>query len=130
MIPGVDPSSSPHQEHTVNIVVVGAGLAGANAVQELRDQGYDGDVTLVGAEPHPPYDRPPLSKALLLGDKEPDAVFLHDRQWYAEHGVDLRTGASVTGIDLARCRVQLAGEELSYDRLLLATGAQPRRLAA
>jgi 3-phenylpropionate/trans-cinnamate dioxygenase ferredoxin reductase subunit len=113
----------------MNIVVVGAGLAGANAVQELRDQGYDGDVTLVGAEPHPPYDRPPLSKALLLGDKEPDAVFLHDRQWYVDRGIVLRTRTPVTGIDLARRRVQLAGDELSYDRLLLATGAQPRRLA-
>ena len=112
----------------MNIVVVGAGLAGANAVQELRDQGYDGDVTLLGAEPHPPYDRPPLSKAVLLGDKEPDAVFLHDRAWYAEHGVDLRTGASVTGIDLAGARVQLGRDTVRYDRLLLATGAQPRRL--
>ena len=62
----------------MNIVVVGAGLAGANAVEELREQGYDGDVTLVGAEHHTPYERPPLSKGLLLGTDEPDAPFVHE----------------------------------------------------
>ena len=105
----------------MTVVVVGAGIAGAHAVKELRDQRYDGDLTLLGAEPHPPYDRPPLSKGLLLGDKEPDAVQLLDDRWYRDHDVDLRTGVPVTGIDLvpahlevARAHAQAAGLELSY----------------
>jgi 3-phenylpropionate/trans-cinnamate dioxygenase ferredoxin reductase subunit len=106
----------------VNIVVVGAGLAGAKAVEELRSQGYDGEITLIGAEPHPPYERPPLSKGLLLGTADPDSVFVHDTQWYAEQQVELVTGARVTGIDLDRGHVDVSG------RLLMATGSTPRRL--
>ncbi|MBO9524321.1 MAG: FAD-dependent oxidoreductase [Nocardioidaceae bacterium] len=113
----------------MNIVVVGAGLAGANAVEELRKQGYTEDITLLGAEPHPPYERPPLSKSVLLGDKEPDVVFVHDRAWYADQQVDLRTDARVTAIDRDRKHVEVAGTQISYDRLLLTTGSQPRRLA-
>ena len=112
----------------MNIVVIGAGLAGANAVEELRTQDYTGDITLIGAEPHPPYERPPLSKGLLLGSAEPDSVFVHDTAWYAEQEVDLLTGATVTDIDLDTGHVDLGDRKLSYDRLLLATGAQPRRL--
>ena len=81
----------------MNIVIVGAGLAGAKAVEELREQGYDGDVTLVGAEHHTPYERPPLSKGLLLGTEEPDAPFVHEPSWYADHGVELLTGDPVDG---------------------------------
>ena len=62
----------------MNIVIIGAGLAGMNAVNELRNQGYPGDITLLGAEPHPPYERPPLSKGLLVGSADPDSVFVHD----------------------------------------------------
>jgi len=112
----------------MNIVVVGAGLAGAKAVEELRTQGYDGDITLIGAEPHPPYERPPLSKGLLLGTADPDSVFVHSTQWYADQQVDLVTGTRVTDIDLDRGHVDVAGRHWSYDRLLLATGATPRRL--
>jgi 3-phenylpropionate/trans-cinnamate dioxygenase ferredoxin reductase subunit len=112
----------------MNIVVVGAGLAGAKAVEELRAQGYEGDITLIGAEPHPPYERPPLSKGLLLGAADPDSVFVHGTQWYDEHQVDLITGEPVTDIDLDRGHVGVAGRQWSYDRLLLATGATPRRL--
>jgi len=112
----------------VNIVVVGGGLAGASAVQELRDQGYRDDLVLIGAEPHLPYERPPLSKGLLLGTDEPASVFVHDQQWYADHDVDVRLGTQVTDLDLDRCHLGLAGEEIGYDRLLLATGAAPRRL--
>ena len=112
----------------MNIVVIGAGLAGANAVEELRTQGYTGDITLIGAEPHPPYERPPLSKGLLLGTAEPDSVFVHDTAWYADQQVDLLTGTTVTDIDLDTGHVALGDRQLSYDRLLLATGAQPRRL--
>ena len=112
----------------MNIVVVGGGLAGASAVQELRDQGYRDDLVLIGAEPHLPYERPPLSKGLLLGTDEPASVFVHDQQWYADHDVDVRLGTQVTDLDLDRCHLGLAGEEIGYDRLLLATGAAPRRL--
>jgi 3-phenylpropionate/trans-cinnamate dioxygenase ferredoxin reductase subunit len=113
----------------VNIVVVGAGLAGAKAVEELRDQGYAGDVILVGAEHHTPYERPPLSKGLLLGTEALDSPFVHEAGWYAEHGVELLTGDPVTGIDLDRGWVEVGDRTVSYDRLLLATGSQPRRLA-
>jgi 3-phenylpropionate/trans-cinnamate dioxygenase ferredoxin reductase component len=112
----------------MNIVIVGGGLAGANAVGELRAQGYTEDITLVGLERHLPYERPPLSKGVLLGSAEPDSVFVHDRQWYDDHGVDLRLGSPAEGVDLDRCHVLVGGNEVAYDRLLLATGATPRRL--
>ena len=112
----------------MNIVVVGAGLAGAAAVEELRAQGYEGDLTLIGAEAHAPYERPPLSKGLLLGAAEPDSVFVHSRQWYADQQVELVTGDPATSLDLDRGRVASAGGEWSYDRLLLTTGASPRHL--
>jgi 3-phenylpropionate/trans-cinnamate dioxygenase ferredoxin reductase subunit len=114
----------------VNIVVVGAGLAGANAVEELRAQGYGGDITLIGAEPHLPYERPPLSKAVLLGEAEPDSVFVHNAEWYDEQQVDVLLDSPVEAVDLDRGRVSLAQRDLPYDRLLLATGASPRRLPA
>jgi len=112
----------------MNIVIIGAGLAGANAAQELRAQGHAGDITLVGTEPHPPYERPPLSKGLLLGTADPDSVFAHATSWYADHEVQLVTGSTVTDIDLDTCHVAIGDRLLSYDRLLLATGAHPRRL--
>lgn len=112
----------------MNIVVVGGGLAGANAVQELRDQGYDDDITLVTAEPHLPYERPPLSKDLLMGKAEIDSVFVHDAPWYTTHNVDLRLETPVTELDLERRHVKVGTATVSYDRLLLATGAAPRRL--
>jgi NADPH-dependent 2,4-dienoyl-CoA reductase/sulfur reductase-like enzyme len=113
----------------MNIVIVGGGLAAANAVEELREQGHGGSITLVGAEPHLPYERPPLSKGVLLGNDAPDSVFVHDQQWYDGQQVELRTGTEVTDIDLDRRRVHAGGDELPYDRLLLATGARPRHLA-
>jgi NADPH-dependent 2,4-dienoyl-CoA reductase/sulfur reductase-like enzyme len=112
----------------MNIVIVGGGLAAAKAVEELREQGRDDSVTVLCAEPHLPYERPPLSKGLLLGNDEPDSVFVHDQQWYDDHGVDVRLGVEATSLDLARRHVVAGGEELSYDRLLLATGSAPRRL--
>lgn len=112
----------------MNIVVIGAGLAGANAVEELRTQGYTGDITLIGAEPHPPYERPPLSKGLLLGSAGPDSVFVHDTAWYADQQVDLLCDTTVTEIDLDTGHLIASGQQLPYDRLLLTTGAQPRRL--
>ncbi len=113
----------------MNIIVVGGGLAGANAVGELREHGYSEDITVIAAEPHLPYERPPLSKGLLLGSAEPDSVFVHDAEWYDEHQVEVLLGTRVEAIDLDRGRVALADRDLAYDRLLLATGATPRRLA-
>jgi 3-phenylpropionate/trans-cinnamate dioxygenase ferredoxin reductase subunit len=112
----------------MNIIVIGGGLAGASAVEELRAQGYDGDLTLVSAEPHLPYERPPLSKGLLLGTADPASVYLHDEHWYADQQVEVLVEDPVASIDLGRGRVSLRGRELPYDRLLIATGAHPRTL--
>ena len=111
------------------IVVVGAGLAGATAVTALRDGGHDGPLVLLGAESHPPYERPPLSKGYLLGNDPFESAFVHEPQWYAAHDIDLRTRAFVTDLDLGRKSVSLVdGTEIAYDKLLLATGSRPRRL--
>ncbi len=122
------------------IVVVGAGQAGATVVTELRAGGYAGPITLIGAETHPPYERPPLSKAHLLGADPVAPTYVQDPQWYAAHDVDLRLGTRVTGLDLDRHLVRTSGAptpgaqpggdaELPYHRLVLATGSRPRRLA-
>ncbi|GAA3549678.1 NAD(P)/FAD-dependent oxidoreductase [Nocardioides daeguensis] len=112
----------------MNVVVIGGGLAAANAAAELREQGHGGDIVVVGGEPRLPYERPPLSKGLLLGSAEPEDALVHPREWYDEHQVDVRVGTLATGIDLDRRRVRLGSEELPYDRLLIATGATPRHL--
>jgi 3-phenylpropionate/trans-cinnamate dioxygenase ferredoxin reductase subunit len=110
-------------------VIVGAGLACAKAAETLREQGFAGRVVLLGTEPERPYERPPLSKGLLLGTAERDSVHVHDAGWYPSNDVELRTNTRVTAIDRAGRRVRLAdGEEIGYDKLLLATGATPRRL--
>src|SRR4051812_3723252 len=113
----------------MNIVVVGAALAGARAVTALREEGHDGPITLVGAEPHLPYERPPLSKGYLM-DKDPlESAFVHPEEWYAEHDVQLLRSTRATAIDREAQRVELdIGDPLPYDRLLLATGALPRPL--
>jgi 3-phenylpropionate/trans-cinnamate dioxygenase ferredoxin reductase subunit len=110
-------------------VIVGASLAGAKAAQALRDEGFDGRVTLVGDEAVRPYERPPLSKEYLQGKSEREKVFVHPEGWYAEHDVDLRLSTEVTEIDRAGHAVVLVGgERLGYDALLLTTGSVPRRL--
>jgi 3-phenylpropionate/trans-cinnamate dioxygenase ferredoxin reductase subunit len=110
-------------------VIVGAGLAGATAAQTLRDEGFDGAIVLLGEEPERPYERPPLSKALLLGTADRESVFVHDPGWYDEHDVDLRTGVGVAVIDRAARKVELAdGQRIGYDAVLLATGSTPRPL--
>ena len=115
-----------------SFVIAGASLAGAKAAETLRDEGFDGEIVLVGAEPERPYERPPLSKGYLLGNEPRDSAFVHPEGWYAEHGVDLREGTTVTAIDRGTATVAISGAggdgELPYDRLLLATGASPRRL--
>ena len=110
-------------------VIAGAGLAGAKAAETLRGEGFEGRVVLIGAEPDRPYERPPLSKGLLLGKDPRDSVFVHEASWYPGNDIDLRTGTAVTAVDRRRRRVQLSGGgDLGYDRLLLATGAEPRPL--
>jgi 3-phenylpropionate/trans-cinnamate dioxygenase ferredoxin reductase subunit len=110
-------------------VIVGAGLAGAKAAETLRTEGFDGRVVLIGAESERPYERPPLSKGLLLGTADRDSPYVHEAGWYAAHDVELRTGTTVTGIDRAAHTVETAdGGPIGYDRLLLATGASPREL--
>src|SRR6516225_9710986 len=114
------------------IVIAGASLAGAKAAETLRDEGFDGDIVLLGSEPERPYERPPLSKGYLLGNDPRDSAFVHPETWYAEHGVDLREGTTVAAIDRGTATVAVSGaggdSELPYDKLLLATGASPRRL--
>jgi 3-phenylpropionate/trans-cinnamate dioxygenase ferredoxin reductase subunit len=112
-----------------SFVIAGAGLAGAKAAETLRAEGFDGDVMLLGEEPEPPYERPPLSKGLLLGTSERDTAFVHEAGWYADHEVDLRTGVGVGAIDRAAHQVELAdGQRVAYDALLLSTGSTPRPL--
>ncbi|MEM8656638.1 MAG: FAD-dependent oxidoreductase [Pseudomonadota bacterium] len=111
------------------IVVVGAGQAGATVVEKLRHHGYEGPLTLIGAEPHPPYQRPPLSKKYLLGELEVERLFLRPLAFYADHDIDLRLGTAVTGINRAAREVHLADDtSLPYTQLVLATGSTPRRL--
>ncbi|AYF97400.1 NAD(P)/FAD-dependent oxidoreductase [Protaetiibacter intestinalis] len=111
------------------IVIVGGGLAGAGAAAELRERGFDGDVELVGAEPHPPYIRPPLSKGYLAGDDERGSFEVHPLGWYAEHGIRFVPGSTAVSLDRAARLVGLAGgDALHYDRLLLATGSTPNPL--
>ena len=110
-------------------VVVGGGLAAAKAVETLRDEGFGGSVTLIGTEQVRPYERPPLSKGLLLGTDAPDSVFVHSPEWYPEHEVTLRSGTTVTAVDRAAKVVRTdAGDEIAYEKLLLATGSTPRPL--
>jgi 3-phenylpropionate/trans-cinnamate dioxygenase ferredoxin reductase subunit len=111
------------------ILIVGGGLAGAKAAEALRKDGYEGRVVIVGAEPHRPYIRPPLSKEYLRGDGDLDKVYVQPEAWYAENRVELELSATVTALDPAAHEVVLAdGRRLGFDRLLLATGSEPRRL--
>jgi 3-phenylpropionate/trans-cinnamate dioxygenase ferredoxin reductase subunit len=110
------------------IVVVGGGLAAGTFVTRLREHGHDGDVVLFADEAHAPYERPPLSKDLLLGKGSPDDAAVHETAWYADHGVDLRTSTAATAIDLAGRRVEAGGDWLDYDTVVLATGARARHL--
>ncbi len=110
-------------------VIVGAGQAGAHAAVAMRQAGLAGRVVLLGEEPHPPYERPPLSKAVLTEPQEPEPGWFYPPARYAELAIDLRTGQHVTGIEPEAGRVVLAnGEHLAFDRLVLATGGRPRTL--
>jgi 3-phenylpropionate/trans-cinnamate dioxygenase ferredoxin reductase subunit len=111
------------------IIIIGAGHAGGAVAAQLREQGHRGPLCVIGDEPHLPYQRPPLSKAVLKGTADIGSLLLKTAAFYQEHDIDVRTGQVVTAIDRAARTVTLAsGEALPYDFLVLATGAQPRRL--
>ncbi|MCT9077469.1 NAD(P)/FAD-dependent oxidoreductase [Streptomyces fulvoviolaceus] len=111
------------------IVVVGASAAGLATVETLRREGYDGTLTLIGDEPHPPYDRPPLSKQLLTGQWPADRLTLRSAADIDALRLDLRPHTSATGLDPADRAVRLAdGTRVPYDGLVIATGVRPRRL--
>jgi 3-phenylpropionate/trans-cinnamate dioxygenase ferredoxin reductase component len=113
-----------------SFLIVGGGLAGAIAAQTLRDEGFDGRITLLGEESHRPYERPPLSKDYLQGNADRDSIFVHPMPWYEDHAIELRLGTTVTTLDPASRTVTTAtGARLAYDKLLLATGSTPRRLS-
>jgi 3-phenylpropionate/trans-cinnamate dioxygenase ferredoxin reductase subunit len=111
------------------IAIIGAGQAGGQTAYSLRLAGFVGTITLIGDEPAPPYQRPPLSKAYLKGELEAERLFLKPLEYCAEHGVELITGNAATAIDLAARRLKLAkGPAVGWDRLVIATGARPRKL--
>ena len=112
-------------------VIVGASLCGAKAAEELRERGFDGRVVLIGTESERPYERPPLTKDYLRGESEREKAYVHKPEYYEEHEIELISGATVNAVDPRAATVTLDdGQELTYDRLLLTTGAEPRRLSS
>ncbi len=109
-------------------VIVGGGLAGGMIAQEYREQGGEESVLLVAREQHPPYHRPPLTKEFLRGEKPVEELLMHPAEWWAEQNVALRLGSEVRSIDTAARTIDVDGEEVSYERLALATGSTPRPL--
>lgn len=116
--------------NVTHVVVIGAGQAGAACVAKLRALGFDGQITLIGAENVLPYQRPPLSKKYLLGEMTLERLFLRPESFYEEQNINLRLGTRVTAIDTVARKVVTEAEELTYDHLVLATGATPNRLPA
>jgi 3-phenylpropionate/trans-cinnamate dioxygenase ferredoxin reductase subunit len=111
-------------------VIVGASLAGAKAAEALRAEGFTGRLVLVGSEEDRPYERPPLSKDYLRGESDRDKIYVHDAGFYAEQDIELWTGRTVVALDAGARELALDGaERLRFDRLLLTTGAEPRRLS-
>ena len=114
----------------MRVVIVGAGQAGAALAAKLRALGHQGPITMIGEEPAPPYQRPPLSKAYLMDEMEEERLWLRAPEFYAENAIGLRLGQQVTGIDRAAKTVTVGGETIPYDHLALTTGSTPRRLPA
>jgi len=116
-------------DRTVDILLVGGGIASAMAAHALREEGFDGSILLVGREPHPPYHRPPASKEYLRGEHEADGAFVHAEDWWEAEGVELLTRTSVMELDPAERTAKLSSKEVvGFDRALVATGAMVRRL--
>ena len=112
-----------------SVVIVGAGHAGVQAAASLRDEGFEGAITLLCDEPDLPYQRPPLSKAFLKGQMDLAGLPLRAEKFFVDHRIDLRLGAKAVRIDRRARQVELAsGESVPYDRLILATGARQREL--
>ena len=110
-------------------VIVGASLAGAKAAETLREEGFEGRIVLVGSETELPYERPPLSKEYLRGEAERDTIYVHEASFYDEQRIELRLGETAVALDPERHEVELSGgDRLAYERLLITTGAEPRRL--
>lgn len=113
-----------------HVIVIGAGQAGSSCVARLRAKGFEGEITLIGEEPVPPYQRPPLSKAYLLGEMERERLYLRPSEFYDDQNIMLRLGTPVTSVDAAAKTVRLGEETLAFDDLVLTTGSTPRRLPA
>ncbi|APE42157.1 pyridine nucleotide-disulfide oxidoreductase [Sulfitobacter alexandrii] len=111
-----------------HVVVVGAGQAGSSCVAKLRNSGFEGEITLIGAESVPPYQRPPLSKAYLMGEMTLERLYLRPEAFYADNKITLRMQSEVESIDTAAQTLTVAGETISYDELVLTTGSTPNRL--
>lgn len=115
--------------HVYDYAIVGGGLAGASAIEGIRELDAAGKILLLGEEPHLPYDRPPLSKKLWLGNKKMEDIFLHDRAFYDQHAVTLALGAKALRLDpAAKTLTTSRNETYGYGKLLLATGCKPRAL--
>src|SRR5436305_4526631 len=122
-------NSELEAEMRTEIAIVGGGLAGGRVAESYREAGGAATVTLVAGEAHPPYHRPPLTKRLLRGEAEAADTFLAPADHYGELNVDLRLGTTATSLDVERRELRLAdGTALVFDRLVIATGAAPRRL--
>ena len=111
------------------LLIIGGGLAGAKAAEGAREGGFEGRIVLVAEEARDPYERPPLSKDILRGEKEADSSRVHESGYYDEHSIELVTGDPVASLDAGAKRVALrSGESIAFDTAVLATGAAPRRL--
>lgn len=111
-----------------DVVVIGGGVAAGACVTTLREQGFTGSIALACAEPHPPYTRPGLTKQVLRGEKPESAALWKPADWYTDNNVELLTSSAATDLDTRSRRVRVAGRTLSYNNLVLATGADPRTL--
>lgn len=114
----------------VHVVVVGAGQAGSSCVAKLRNLGFEGTITLIGAEPAPPYQRPPLSKGYLLGEITLERMYLRPKSFYRENAIDLTLGKKVLAVNSSTKTISVGDYDLAYDNLVLTTGSMPRRLPA
>jgi len=118
-------------EREADFLIVGAGLAAGNCARHLREQGAGGDILMVGREPDPPYNRPPLTKTYVRGEESREDIMFRPAEWYAEQRVDLLTRTSVTALDVAARTAKLSNkDEVRFDKALLATGSNVRILRA
>src|SRR5205085_853554 len=110
-------------------VIVGAGLAGAKAAEELRERGFDGRIVLVGSEPERPYERPPLTKDYLRGESPREKAYVHGDDFCEQLRIELLTGTTASELDMSSSSLTLGhGKQLSYDKMLIATGSEPPRI--